>query len=288
MFPYATPGLVLDSLDPWKTVYLTRGDLSDGWTDLLQFSIEVDPRVRVIDVAVWRLVRTDGAGPNVTQAAVEDWFGERRTRLINRVVNGGTWSVTLDDWGTTQGQPVDRLFAQCPIDRRVQFRLKSYQDVQMDFELDDIIVDEMDREAPGGDCGAMDDHLARLQQQYSAWDAAAGVQNVFIPIDLGIGGFGQQCQEGTVGWWRWQYPGGPVIIPTDRVHQKQTEGAMGAPYVLAHELAHAAGYGSGHCGAGGYPACSLGPGESLFSLMATDLASVGTYLSPDDCLRLWQ
>jgi len=63
---------------------------------------------------------------------------------------------------------------------------------------------------------------------------------------------------------------------------------MGAPYVLAHELTHASGYGAGHCGDVGYPACSLGPGVPLFSLMNADLANVGTYLSPDDCLRLWQ
>jgi hypothetical protein len=136
------------------------------------------------------------------------------------------------------------------------------------------MVDEFYRDPVTGFCTDQEDNVVWLKQM-GYWDLTPGVQNVILFLDFGLGFDG--CTD--------------AVAETDPdfdsaifvAMNRMDNGWQHAELLLAHELAHAHGYGGGHCGDPGFEPCSAGPENSL---MAGSAADVGPVLSAAECTRM--
>lgn len=242
-----------------------KGDRPEGYTTELQFSLLLDSRVRIVQVAFWRLVReSDGEGANVSREIVASWFGEQNVRVLDRISGGMAgaqyWQVRLEDY-PRPSQIIDPVFAQCDIDGRLQFRLVSY----MDVVVDDRRVDYFDRGGEDDECGYKWAYVSELMDAGFYNEEAI---NVYLPRSYNI--TGPQCGGFEIA----ARLENRIVIPEDRLAAYQSQ--AGGPYILAHELAHAQGI-EVHCNGGKENLCIKG------DLMHSDVQSMGGSLSSREC-----
>ena len=235
-----------------------KGDGPDGYTTQLQFSLLLDSRVRIVEVMFWRLVReSDGDGPNVNQEVVASWFGEQNVRLGNRMRDQHYWGVELEDY-PNPSQLVDKVFAQCDIDDRVQFRLLNYQDVVVDDNIVDNFFLNEDGSCPSGMADGPNHWVTQFENEGLVVRPERGQLSVFLSRGAwrqrGGGCFAQDI--GT-SWGRY------IALSEDRLS------ATGSALVLAHELGHTLDQHD----------CVNCPGN----LMASQIDSVGENLTVQQC-----
>lgn len=261
-WPFTAPGILLDTERFRTFTQFTTGDRELGYTVQRQFQFSVDRRVGVVPIAFWKLSRlSDGVGPDLDANVVRSWLGEQAVRLTNRVWGSGHWESDLRQY-TAPAQTVESVFAQCPIDRRIQHRLKSYVEAQ----VADGYVDAME----GANCSSAPANLDALQGVNGALvDTTPGVVNVYLINSMGAG-----CEQTVDAEFSTAHADRNIVFALQNVHAHL--GDSGAPFVLAHELGHASGYFL-HCGQGTNPACVLG------DLMCLDTQCSGGVLSPGAC-----
>lgn len=256
---FDVPGVLLDTDRSRTTMLFTVGDRELGFTVPLQFLLSRDRRISMKRVAVWRLIRnTDQLGADIDEDVVRNWLSEGPVSHIQRIWGSGEWESQLREI-STERQVVDTIFAQCPIEQRVQHRMVSYAEPEVDPRYVDTLSTNQ-----FGSCGDPEraGNISVLAGD-GYLDATPGTVNLYVVNDFGCG-----SDVGAHGIWNSGDDVHWVALAMERLFGTMGDGGE---FVLAHELAHAAG--AGHCN----PNCVFN------DLMNEDVSGVGNVMTARTC-----